>query len=123
MKFILFFLLFVNIANGFSNFANLNSSPRKHPLSNPRHSQEENKISNPDYIPEQNETILNNKQHVRRYSGYKPKTFYEEQLRKLNSKNQTERDYQILGEHYSKDYEDNLDFLEQLINGGINASA
>jgi cell division protease FtsH len=122
MKFILFFLLFVNIANGFSNFANLNSSPRKHPLSNPRHSQEEDKIPNPGYIPEQNETILNNKQHIRRYSGYKPKTFYEEQLRKLNSKNQTERDYQILGEQYSKDYEDNLDFLEQLINGGINAS-
>jgi len=122
MKFILFFLLFVNIANGFSNFANVNSAPRKYPLSKPRPSQEENKVLNPDYIPEQNETILNNKQQVRRYTGYKPKTFYEEQLRKLNSKNQTERDYQILGEQYSKEYDENLDLLEKLINGGINAS-
>jgi cell division protease FtsH len=122
MKFIFLFLLFVNVANSFSNFANINNVPRKYPIVKPRPSQEDKPIQNPDYIPEQNETILNNKQHVRRYTGYKPKTVYEEQLRKLNSKNQTERDYQILGEQYSKDYEDNLEFLEQLINGGINAS-
>ena len=122
MKFILLFLFFVNIANGFSNFANINSAPRKYPLSKPIPRQEENKVPNPDYIPEQNETILNNKQHIRRYSGYKPKTFYEEQIRKLNSKNQTERDYQLLGEQYAKEYDENLDFLERLINGGINAS-
>jgi len=122
MKFILLFLLFVNIVNGFSNFANINGAPRKYPLSKPRPIQEENKVPNPDYIPQQNETILNNKQHVRRYTGYKPKTVYEELIRKLNSKNQTERDYQILGEQYAKEYDENLDFLERLINGGINAS-
>jgi len=122
MKFIFLFLLFVNVANSFSNFANINNVPRKYPLSKPRPSQEDKPIQNPDYIPEQNETILNNKQHVRRYSGYKPKSFYEEQLRKLNSKNQTERDYQMLGEQYAKEYDENLDFLERLINGGINAS-
>jgi len=122
MKFIFLFLLFVNIVNGFGHFANINRAPRKYPLSKPRPSQEENKLPNPDYIPEQNETILNNKQHVRRYTGYKPKTVYEEQIRKLNSKNQTERDYQLLGEQYAKEYDENLDFLERLINGGINAS-
>uniref|UniRef100_A0A6C0F539 AAA+ ATPase domain-containing protein n=1 Tax=viral metagenome TaxID=1070528 RepID=A0A6C0F539_9ZZZZ len=122
MKFVLFFLLFANIANSFSNFANINNVPRKYPLSKPNPRQEENKDPNPYYIPEQNETILNNKQHIRRYSGYKPKTVYEEQLRKLNSKNQTERDYQLLGEQYAKEYDENLEFLERLINGGINAS-
>jgi len=123
MRFIFLFLFFVTMTNGFSNFANINNAPRKYPLSNINPRQEDKPVQNPDYIPEHNESILNNKQHIRKYSGYKPKTFYEEQLRKLNSKNQTERDNEVLGEQYSKDYDENLDFLERLINGGINASA
>lgn len=124
MKYILvpFFMFVVNIVNGFSSFANINNVPRKYPISKPKILKEETSIKNPDYIPEQNETILNNNPVIRKYSGYKPKSIYEEQIRRLNSNNQTERDYQIFGEEYARDFEENLDFLERLINGGINAS-
>jgi len=116
--------LFVKICAGFSNFghfANVNNM-RKYPISSPNKKNSEAPIKNPDYIPEKNETILSNSPHVRNYNPFKPKSVYNERIRRLNSKNITERDYAIMGEEAGREYEDNLDFLEKLINGGQNAS-
>uniref|UniRef100_A0A6C0DBL2 AAA+ ATPase domain-containing protein n=1 Tax=viral metagenome TaxID=1070528 RepID=A0A6C0DBL2_9ZZZZ len=81
-------------------------------------------IRNPDYIPEKNETILCNSPSVEKknFSPFKPKSVYEERIHRLNSKNQTEREYALMGEDSYKDYVDNMDYLEALLNGGINAS-
>jgi cell division protease FtsH len=95
---------------------------RKYPISKPNKKSSEEPIKNPDYIPEKNETILSNSPHVRNYNPFKPKSAYNEKIRRLNSKNITERDYEIMGEQAFREYEDNLDFLEKLINGGQNAS-
>jgi len=95
---------------------------RKYPISSPNKKNSEAPIKNPDYIPEKNETILSNSPHVRNYNPFKPKSVYNERIRRLNSKNITERDYAIMGEEAGREYEDNLDFLEKLINGGQNAS-
>ena len=121
--FLAIFLL-VKLCAGFSNFghfANVNNM-RKYPISKPNKKSSEEPIKNPDYIPEKNETILSNSPHVRNYNPFKPKSVYNEKIRRLNSKNMTERDYAIMGEEASREYEDNLDFLEKLINGGQNAS-
>ena len=81
-------------------------------------------IRNPDYIPEKNETILCNNPSVEKknFSPFKPKSIYEERVNRLNSKNQTEREYALMGEDGYKDYVENMDYLEALLNGGINAS-
>ena len=121
--FLAIFLL-VKLCAGFSNFghfANVNNM-RKYPISKPNKKSSEEPIKNPDYIPEKNETILSNSPHVRNYNPFKPKSAYNEKIRRLNSKNITERDYEIMGEQAFREYEDNLDFLEKLINGGQNAS-
>jgi len=121
--FLAIFLL-VKICAGFSNFghfANINNM-RKYPISSPNKKTSEAPIKNPDYIPEKNEIILSNSPHVRNYNPFKPKSVYNEKIRRLNSKNITERDYEIMGEQAFREYEDNLDFLEKLINGGQNAS-
>lgn len=121
--FLALFIL-VKLSAGFSNFghfANVNNM-RKYPISSPNKKVSEPPIKNPDYIPEKNETILSNSPHVRNYNPFKPKSVYNERIRRLNSKNITEREYAIMGEEAAREYEDNLDFLEKLINGGQNAS-
>jgi len=124
--FILFCLLTFGNVQGFmtfGNFANINDM-RKYPLSRvhkpvPIPLPPSSPVQNPDYIPEHNETILNNNPVTRKYHGFKPKSVYEEKIRRLNSKNLTERDYQILGEEGvdADEYEENLHFLENLIYG------
>ena len=110
----------------FGKFANINEKKRYY-ISKPRNignnnENNENPIRNPEYIPEKNETILSNNPVTRSYNPFKPKSIYNEKIRRLNSKNLTERDYAIMGENVEKEYDENLDFLERLINGGVNAS-
>jgi len=108
----------------FSNFASINEK-RRYYISKPKENSINNDnspIRNPEYIPEKNETILNNSPVKRNYNPFKPKTIYNERIQRLNSKNLTERDYAIMGEDGHREYDENLDFLDQLINGGKNAS-
>ncbi|NDA89862.1 MAG: AAA family ATPase [Alphaproteobacteria bacterium] len=123
----------IGMISGFSYFANINerkrysiSKPRNNRISsginNENNENNETPIRNPDYIPEKNETILSNSPVTRNYNPFKPKSIYNERIRRLNSKNQTERDYAMIGEEGAKEYEENLNFLENLINGGINGS-
>ena len=118
-------LFLMNLVDGFSfgHFVNINEG-RKYPISKPhnKNAGSDVPIKNPDYIPEKNETILSNSPVSRNYSPFKPKTVYNERIRRLNSRNITERDYAMLGEEGAREYEENLDFLERLVNGGINAS-
>jgi ATP-dependent metalloprotease FtsH len=120
--FLLFFVNFISV-NGFGQFANIDNT-RKYPISQSykKSFENENLIKNPDYIPEKNQTILNNNPIARSYNPFKPRSIYQERIRRLNSKNFTERDYAILGEEGAREYEENLNFLENLINGGINGS-
>ena len=116
----------IGMISSFSHFANINERKR-YSISKPRNigannENNENPIINPDYIPEKNETILSNSPTTRNYNPFKPKSIYNERIRRLNSKNLTERDYAMIGEEGAKEYDENLDFLERLINGGINAS-
>ena len=116
----------IGMISSFSHFANINERKR-YSISKPRNpvinnENNENPIRNPDYIPEKNETILSNSPVTRNYNPFKPKSIYNERIRRLNSKNLTERDYAMMGEEGAREYEENLDFLERLINGGINAS-
>jgi len=113
---------------------------RKYPISRPvkniNSNKEPKQIQNPNYIPEKNETILNNKPSYRKYNIFKPNSVYEEQIKRLNSKNYTIRNSEILGssrynndeqsdinkeddEFDEDDYQDNLNFLENLINGNV----
>jgi cell division protease FtsH len=108
----------------FSNFASINEK-RRYYISKPKENSINNDnspIRNPEYIPEKNETILNNSPVKRNYNPFKPKTIYNERIQRLKSKNLTERDYAIMGEDGHREYYENLDFLDQLINGGKNAS-
>jgi len=116
----------IGMISSFSHFANINERKR-YSISKPRNiginnDNNENPIRNPDYIPEKNETILSNSPTTRNYNPFKPKSIYNDRIRRLNSKNLTERDYAMMGEEGAKEYDENLDFLERLINGGINAS-
>jgi ATP-dependent metalloprotease FtsH len=116
----------IGMISSFGHFANINERKR-YSISKPRNigtnnENNENPIRNPDYIPEKNETILSNNPTTRNYNPFKPKSVYNERIRRLNSKNMTERDYAMMGEEGAREYDENLDFLERLINGGINAS-
>ena len=113
----------IGMISSFSHFANINERKR-YSISKPRNQviNNENPIRNPDYIPEKNETILSNSPTTRNYNPFKPKSIYNDRIRRLNSKNLTERDYAMMGEEGAREYDENLDFLERLINGGINAS-
>ena len=121
---VLWFFLFENVSGFFGvNRVSNELQFRKYPLSKPLRTQE-NIVPNPDYIPQQNETILNNHPLQRKYNMVKPKSFYEEQIRRLNSKNMTTRDYEILMGHererekdFDDDYDDNINLLESLLNG------
>ena len=125
--FILFFIiqiLFIerNVVLGLGHFSSMNHV-RKYHFSKHKPTPVE-PIRNPDYIPEKNETILCNNPSVEKknFSPFKPKSIYEERVNRLNSKNQTEREYALMGEDGYKDYVENMDYLEALLNGGINAS-
>jgi cell division protease FtsH len=133
MNWVLLSVLFV-VIQGFGQFSNDNAL-RKYPLSKSfRKIQPDIILPNPDYIPEQNETILNNSPVTRKYNMYKPKSFYEDKIRRLNSKNMTMRDYEILMGHFRNNdnededeydngddegedyYGNNFNFLEKLMN-------
>jgi len=111
-----------NVSLGLGHFSSMNHV-RKYHFSKHKPPPVE-PIRNPDYIPEKNETILCNSPSVEKknFSPFKPKSVYEERIHRLNSKNQTEREYALMGEDSYKDYVDNMDYLEALLNGGINAS-
>ena len=122
---ILFIVLnMIPLGNAFGYFSNVNiNNVKKYPLSLPhKNNKPDDIIKNPDYIPEKNETILSNSPFARNYNPFKPKTVYNDKIRRLNSKNQTERDYAMIGEEGQREYDENLDYLEKLINGGINGS-
>uniref|UniRef100_A0A6C0AZS7 AAA+ ATPase domain-containing protein n=1 Tax=viral metagenome TaxID=1070528 RepID=A0A6C0AZS7_9ZZZZ len=121
------------VVQGFGHFSNDNMI-RKYPISKSfRKIQPDILLPNPNYIPEQNETILNNSPTTRKYNMFKPKSFYEDKIRRLNSKNMTMRDYEILMGHFKDndddedeaeysdneeddDYQGNFNFLEKLMN-------
>jgi len=108
------YLNFVNSFNSFGNFANINEN-KKYPISKPHYEKVvENNIPNPDYIPEKNNTILNNHPLKRKYNIFKPKSHYEERMRRLNSKNLTEKENEMFD---NNDYEENLNILENLLRG------
>jgi cell division protease FtsH len=111
-----------NVGLGLGHFSSMNHV-RKYHFSKHKPPPVE-PIRNPDYIPEKNETILCNNPSVpkKSFTPFKPKSVYEERIHRLNSRNITEREYALMGEDSYKDYVDNLDYLEALLNGGINAS-
>jgi ATP-dependent metalloprotease FtsH len=127
---VFFFVLVLSafFAEGFNSFGQFSSNindRRTYPISSPHKKQIENDkypIKNPDYIPEKNETILCNNPIARNYNPFKSKDIYNEKIRRLNSKNITERDNAIIGDNSVNDYEENLDYLERLINDGKNFS-
>jgi hypothetical protein len=104
----------IGMISSFSHFANINERKR-YSISKPRNQviNNENPIRNPDYIPEKNETILSNSPTTRNYNPFKPKSIYNDRIRRLNSKNLTERDYAMMGEEGAREYDENLDFLER----------
>ena len=133
MKFSTFYLFLhaIHLVSGFIPFNNFIHMSKKYPLSKPlqkrentpkdpllsQNSQNPNKTKTNYYDPEK-----------KKYHIFKPKTVYEKRIKNLNSKNYSIYDQEILGYGYyidaanegkeeaRSDYEDNLSFLEGLLN-------